>query len=192
MQNPLVTYLSLIESFTDEDMDRIAEAFLPRSYKEGETLFQAGRIANDLFFICRGVVKITTIKAHGDEVTQFFLKENQFCTILNSFTNRIPAEENIVAACDLSVLAVSHPRLMALYVDVPHLQAVIDRFTHQGLLEKIRVRNAYHGEDATARYQLFVLRQPDIALRVPLKDIASYLDITPQSLSRIRKNILKP
>jgi len=191
MQNPLIAYLSLVEAFTDEERENIVGAFQVRSYKEGEMLFQSGGVAGELFFICKGVVKITTVKTNGDEVTQFFLKENQFCTILNSFTNRIPADENIVAACDLGVLAVSHPRLMALYKDVPQLKAVIDRFTQQGLMEKIRLRNAYHGEDATARYQLFVLRQPDIALRVPLKDIASYLDITPQSLSRIRKNIVK-
>lgn len=191
MQNPLIAYLSLAESFSDEEQELITEAFQPRSYKEGETLFQAGTIANELFFICQGVIKITTIKPNGDEVTQFFLKENQFSTILNSFTNRIPAEENIVAACDLSVMATSQARLTALYGDVPQLKAVIDRFTQQGLMEKIRVRNAYHGEDSTARYQLFIMRQPEIALRVPLKDIASYLDITPQSLSRIRKNIVK-
>jgi CRP-like cAMP-binding protein len=191
MQNPLIDYLSLAESFSEEEQEIIADAFHACSFKEGETLFLAGKVANELFFICQGVIRITTIKPNGDEVTQFFLKENQFCTILNSFTNRIPAEENIVAACNLEVLVINYPRLAALYLDVPHLKTVIDRFTHQGLMEKIRVRNAYHGEDSTTRYQLFVMRQPEIALRVALKDIASYLDITPQSLSRIRKNIVK-
>ena len=191
MPHALIAYLALAESFSEDEEARVAEAFQPRSYKEGETLFQAGTVADELFFITRGVIKITTIKPNGDEVTQFFLKENQFCTILSSFTNRIPAEENIVAACDLSVLAIRHARLMTLYADVPQLKGVIDRFTQQGLMEKIRIRNAYHGEDSTARYQLFIMRQPEIALRVPLKDIASYLDITPQSLSRIRKHIAK-
>jgi len=56
-------------------------------------------------------------------------------------------------------------------------------------LDKIQVRNSYLGEDASLRYRNFLLRQPDIALRVSLADIASYLGITQQSLSRIRKNM---
>jgi CRP/FNR family transcriptional regulator, anaerobic regulatory protein len=189
MRNTLIAYLSLLNPIPEADEVLITEAFRPRAYKSGETLFQAGGAANELFFICQGVIKITTIKPNGDEVTNFFLKENQFCTILHSFTNRLPAEENIVAACDVSVLAVTWPHLMALYEKLPYLKAMIDRFTQQGLMEKIRIRNAYHGEDSTTRYQLFIMRQPDIALRVPLKDIASYLDITPQSLSRIRRKV---
>jgi CRP-like cAMP-binding protein len=56
-------------------------------------------------------------------------------------------------------------------------------------MRKIQLRNTYAGTDASARYQLFLELQPDISLRVPLNDIASYLGITPQSLSRIRRNI---
>ena len=56
-------------------------------------------------------------------------------------------------------------------------------------MEKIATRNAYMGEDATTRYLKFIQRQPEIALRVPLSDVASYLGITQQSLSRIRRNI---
>jgi CRP-like cAMP-binding protein len=55
-------------------------------------------------------------------------------------------------------------------------------------MEKVRLRNSYLGQEADYQYRLFVAQQPDIALRVAVKDIASFLGITPQSLSRIRKN----
>jgi CRP-like cAMP-binding protein len=67
------------------------------------------------------------------------------------------------------------------------MNELIDRITYQRLLDKIQIRNAYLGQDSATRYKLFMEQEPDIALRVPLKDIASYLEITPQSLSRIRK-----
>jgi hypothetical protein len=76
-----------------------------------------------------------------------------------------------------------------LYETIPYFKALIDGITQQALYDKIQIRNAYMGEDATTRYQKFMVRQPDIALRVPLSDVASYLGITQQSLSRIRKNI---
>jgi CRP-like cAMP-binding protein len=72
---------------------------------------------------------------------------------------------------------------------LPYLKQLIDQITQQALLDKIDLKNSYLGHDSTCRYKIFMTRQPDIALRVPLSDIASYLGITPQSLSRIRKNI---
>jgi CRP-like cAMP-binding protein len=66
----------------------------------------------------------------------------------------------------------------------------LDNITKQALLNKIALRNSYIGEDATTRYQKFIVQQSNIALRVSQTDIASYLSITKQSLSRIRKNIL--
>jgi hypothetical protein len=59
----------------------------------------------------------------------------------------------------------------------------------QRLLEKIRLKNIYSGEDSAGRYRLFLREQPEIAGRVPLGHLASYLNITPQSLSRIRRQL---
>ena len=99
------------------------------------------------------------------------------------------AEETIQAACNTEVLVITKTRLLDLYKKMPYLQTLIDQITQQRLLDKIQIRNTYLGQDAMTRYKLFMMRQPDIALRVSLKDIASYLEITPQSLSRIRKNL---
>ena len=142
-----------------------------------------------MFFIGKGVLRIVVINEAGNEVTHFFLKENQFCSILNSFNNQVIAHESIQAACDAEVLAISRAALDKLYNQLPYLKLLITQVTQQALLDKIAIRTAYLGQDSTTRYKMFMMRQPEIALRVPLSDIASYLGITPQSLSRIRKNI---
>jgi CRP-like cAMP-binding protein len=136
------------------------------------------------------VLKITVADEKGTDITHYFIKENQFCTILKSFDNGVNAPENIVAACDAEVLAVSRRELLTLYQKLPYLKTLIDQITQQRLLDKIQLRNSYLGKDAATRYKLFMMQQSDIALRVSLQDIASYLEITPQSLSRIRKNPL--
>jgi len=76
---------------------------------------------------------------------------------------------------------------MDLYARLPYLRELIDGVIQKGLIEKINTRNAYLGLDSAARYQLFLSRQPEIATRVSLTDVASYLEVTPQSLSRIRR-----
>jgi CRP/FNR family transcriptional regulator, anaerobic regulatory protein len=189
MYNSLVTYLQKFRHISNEDQQLIITAFSGRCYKEGAPLFQSGHICKEMFFICKGVLKIIVQNEKGNEVTHFFLKENQFCTILNSFNNQIQAEENIQAACDAEVLVISKSKLLLLYEKLPYLKSLFDQITQQALLDKIQIRNSYLGQDSSTRYRLFLTQQPDIALRVPLSDIASYLGITPQSLSRIRKNI---
>lgn len=189
MSNPLITYLQLFKPLTQGDQVLILDTFEHRMVKEGDVLFRGGNVCREMFFICKGVLRILASNAKGQDVTHYFLSENQFCTILNSYNNNVVAEETIEAACDAEVLVITREGLSGLYEKVPSLQGLIDQITQQRLLDKIQLRNAYMGQDAMTRYKLFMMRQPDIALRVSLKDIASYLEITPQSLSRIRKNM---
>jgi len=189
MANALVELLRSFRNIPAEDEALIASAMAYRSYKEGELLFRGGKICRDMFFICKGVLRTMVIDESGNEVTHFFLKENQFCSILNSFTNEVTAHENIQAACDVEVLAITKAGLDRLYSQLPYLNALINQMTQQALLDKIAVRTALLGQDSTKRYKTFMIRQPEIATRVPLSNIASYLEVTPQSLSRIRKNI---
>ena len=76
-----------------------------------------------------------------------------------------------------------------LCLNLPFMADLVDRINQERLLEKIRLKNIYSGEDSTNRYKLFLREQPDIVYRVPLNHVASYLNVTPQSLSRIRRNV---
>lgn len=189
MATALISYLQLYRPIPEPDVKLISAAFKPQHLKEGDTLFNGDGICRDLFFICNGVLRIIMNNAEGRQVTHYFLKETQFCTILNSFTNQVPASEKILAACNTEVLTIRRKALFELYEQVPYLQELINQITQQALLDKIRIRNTYLGQDAATKYQLFLTQQADIATRVSQSDIASYLSITPQSLSRIRKSM---
>jgi len=189
MRNELISFLKLFRDIPVGDEALIAKVFEYRTYKEGEYLFKAGKACRELFFVCKGILRIKVINESGNEVTHFFVRENKLCSILNSFNNNVIANESIQAACDAEVLAIKRTALDELYFQLPYLKPLITEIVQQALLDKIAVRNAYLGQEATTRYKMFLIRQPEIAYRVPLSDIASYLGITPQSLSRIRKNI---
>jgi CRP-like cAMP-binding protein len=189
MDNQLISYLRLLKHIPKEDEGTITSHFEYKSFKEGDNLFENGKICREMFFVCSGVLRIVTINDKGIELTHFFLKENQFCTILQSFTDETPATAGIQACCNAEVLVITKTRLLGLCKQVPYMKEIIDQLNQLRLIEKINIRNTFLGEDAENKYRLFVVQNPDIALRVSLKDIASYLGITPQSLSRIRKNI---
>lgn len=188
MCGPLISYLNLFGDITPDEA-LIAAVAEHRVYREGEVLLRENSIAREMFFICKGVLKITSANEKGNDVVYFMLKENQFCTILNSFTHQEAAKSSIVAACDAEVLAIGRTALYNLYEQRPYIKQLITSITQQRLIDKIEARNMYMGKDAATRYKQFMMQEADIALRVPLADIASYLGITPQSLSRIRKNI---
>ncbi|WP_353720476.1 Crp/Fnr family transcriptional regulator [Dyadobacter sp. 676] len=189
MPQRLIAFLQLTKAIPPDDQETILNAFRLRDFREGDVLFKGGGVCQEMFFVLNGVLRIMVTNEKGNEVTHYFLKENQFCTILNSFNNHVTAHESICAACHTQVLSITKADLFSLYVRMPYLKAMIETITNQTLLEKIQIRNAYLGQDSAARYQQFLIRQSDIATRVPLSDVASYLGITPQSLSRIRKNL---
>lgn len=189
MHDKLISFFQLYRHLPEGDQTLISETFIYKEFNEGDYLFKAVKVCQEFFFILDGILRIVVRNEKRNEVTHYFLKENQFCTILNSFNNLVPAQESIQAACPVKVLSVSKTNLLALYQKIPYLKSLIDEITQQALLDKINLRNVYLGQDSTTRYNQFMMRQPEIALRVQLSDIASYLGITPQSLSRIRKNI---
>ncbi|MES2131631.1 MAG: Crp/Fnr family transcriptional regulator [Bacteroidota bacterium] len=189
MTEPLIDFLKLFRNISKEDAATITAACKHRTVAEGEVLLEQGKMAREFFFIIKGVLRIVSANDKGVPVIYFFLKENQFCTILKSFSSStIPANEGIEAACDAELLSITKEKLYQLYKQISYLKELIDSITQQSLLDKMELRNSYLGEDASTRYRNFSLRQPDIALRVSLSDVASYLCITQQSLSRIRKN----
>ncbi|HTD40204.1 MAG TPA: Crp/Fnr family transcriptional regulator [Mucilaginibacter sp.] len=184
-----ISYLSLFRNISKDDATIIEKELESRKVVEGEVLLDEGQMCREMFFVCKGVLRIVAQNEKGNKMAYFFLKENQFCSILNSFNNNVPSIEGIEAACDAEIIVLKKQKLLSLYEKLPYLKELITGITTQALLDKIQVRNSYLGEDASVRYRNFLVRQPDIARRVSLSDIASYLGITQQSLSRIRKNM---
>ncbi len=189
MESPLITHLLGYGSIPEKDRPLIEAAFERRGAKEGENLFKGSRVCRELFFIEEGVLRIVNINSIDVEVTYYFMSEQQFCCILHSFNDEVPASECILAASDATLLAISKPDLLALYGEFPYVKPLFEQSMQDRVMKKIQLRNAYLGLDAKSKYKLFLDQQSNIATRVPLRDIASYLEITPQSLSRIRKSM---
>lgn len=189
MKNTLITFLLHSGTIPENDRKTISEAFHEKNIREGDYLFAGGHVCKEMFFVCQGVLKIVMMREAGDRVIHYFLKQNQFCTILESFRHGVVAEEHIQAACHAEVLHISKTDLLKLYEKIPYLEARIEQIIQQGLLEKVRLRNLYLGHPAPERYALFREHQADIARQVSLADVAAYLGLTQQSLSRIRRNV---
>jgi CRP-like cAMP-binding protein len=185
----LVQFLTTYRSISDAEAEIIMSHFELKYFKEAAYLFTGGNVCNSLYFVVNGILRICAINDKGLDITHYFIKEHQFCTMLDSFNNGNIAQDSIQASSSVEVLEISRKNLRKLCLNLPFMADLIDQINQQRLLEKIRLKNIYSGEDSTNRYKLFLREQPDIVHRVPLNHVASYLNVTPQSLSRIRRNV---
>lgn len=188
-KDKILSYLSSFQKFSHEEKEMIASSFNVKHFREGDFLFPGEKACNDYFFVAAGVVRITAPDDEGRDITYFFIGEGQLCTILDSFNAGTVTQNRIQACCAAEILVINKNTLVSLLTKIPSLGNVLDQINQHRLLDKIRLKNAFAGKDSASRYKLFLSLQPDIAYRVPLNHIASYLDVTPQSLSRIRRNV---
>lgn len=189
MSNQLISFLQLYKPIREADQELISAEFEYKTFPEGSYLFEGMKVCSELFFICDGILRILVHQAAGKELTRYLLPADQFCTLLNSFNHEVPAPELIQAVCNVQVLAISKKNLISLYKRLPYLKVLIDEIIQRSLMEKNQIRNAYLEMEPSLRYEEFINDQPDIALRVPLNDVASYLGVSPQLINRLRKQV---
>lgn len=185
----LIQLLKSYRYFSDAEAEIISSCFEPKHFKELEYLFNGGKVCNSLYFVVQGILRIVTVNDKGVDVTHYFIKDGQFCTMLDSFNNGSIAKDSIQTSSPADVLEISKKGVEKLCKTLPFMTDLFNQINQQRLLEKIRLKNIYSGQDSTSKYKLFLKEQADIAYRVPLNHVASYLNVTPQSLSRIRRSL---
>lgn len=191
MKVDIIAYLLKHRHFPLEDQELISQAFTLKKYKTGEYLIKAGNVARQLFFISQGILKITIPHPESKDIVYFFMKENQFMTFLYSMYENSPCMEGLAAASYVEVYCISDVNLLKLYGSLPYLRALIDGIAQRSMADMVSNKNRYAVGDAAARYDSFLKNEPSIVKMVSLTDIASFLGITQQSLSRVRKAKLK-
>jgi len=100
MFDPFIQYLKQFREIPTEDVDMIESELLYRKVLEDECLLEEGRRSAEIFFICKGVLKVVSGNNTEDEVTHYFFSENQFIVDWESLQNGTPASISIKSACD--------------------------------------------------------------------------------------------
>ncbi|MEO1013303.1 MAG: Crp/Fnr family transcriptional regulator, partial [Bacteroidota bacterium] len=125
----------------------------------------------------------------GEEVTRYFIDENNFAVDLNSFNLRVPSSEYIQAIVPTRLIVFKRSDLENLSNTIIDWDKIIGQITNKALMEKVNRISPMLAENAKTRYIEFYKRFPTLANRIPLSYLASYIGITKNSLSRIRKEL---
>ncbi|NHA03689.1 Crp/Fnr family transcriptional regulator [Mucilaginibacter sp. HC2] len=177
---------------SEEEQALIEETLIKRFVKKRRNLLNQGDVSRYLYFVNKGVLRSYTIDKQGTEHVVQFALEGYWIADLCSFVTQTPGDINIDAIEDTEVLMLPHHELEILYEKIPGLEKFFRQLYQRAYVALQKRYNSSQSIIAEERYLELMLQQPDIAMRIPLIYIASYLGITAESLSRIRKKIASP
>ena len=176
-------------TFHPEEPKLFNQYFERMLIKKGTFLIREGEIEKYSYFVFDGLLRCWLFNHEGDEQTFWFCKEGTFSMSNISFTLQEKATFNVQTIVDSVVYRIDKQQANELYEAIPKVKTVFENLTAI-LLNKLLKRNIDLIKYSPEQYYLQMMEEYGITLNyIPLKDIASYLGITPQALSRIRKRI---
>lgn len=187
----LLKYLLEFGNFNEQQLELIRRNTHTRTLKKGEYFSEAGNIAQEIAFIQEGIFRICYYNKEGDEITKYFVEENNFAVDVNSYFNNIPSSEYIQAITDMELVIFNAESMENLSNTILIWDSVVSKITNKAMIEKFNKTSLMLAEDATTRYLNFHNRFPALVNRIPLNYLASYIGVTKHSLSRIRREISK-
>ncbi|MFN7325866.1 MAG: Crp/Fnr family transcriptional regulator [Chitinophagales bacterium] len=183
--------ISQIVGLTIEEKATVEKAFFQIEILKGESWIKQGTICDQVAFVVSGKLRNYYLDEAGNEITCFFVTPELFVSAFSSFLTNTPTHENITALEDTVLRVISKKGLEDLSALVPKMQ-VFRRVIAENLFILMEKRIAMlQSKSAFERYEKMLKEHPDIILSVPLQYTASFLGVTPQHLSRLRKDLLK-
>lgn len=185
----LRSYLEARATFTDEEFAFLRTVFVPLRLPAGSFLQRAGDAARHAAFVARGCLRSYVIDAKGKEHIVQFAPETWWLADSDSLSSGSPSQYFVDAIEDAELLLIDVPSHHRLVERVPGYAAALRAGLQRHAAAKdVRIVNALSAT-AEERYLEFRKTYPSIVQRVPQKMLASYLGISPETLSRIRKNL---
>ena len=174
---------------TDEEFHLISGFFVPKILKTRQFLLQEGDVSGRLAFVTSGCLREYTVDQKGNEhIIQFAVKD-WWVSDLNSFLSGAPSTHNIDALQDSELLLLEKPSREKLFEAIPKMERFFRLLLESNYISTHKRINDSLSASAEERYLTFIRTYPRMMEEIPQHQIASYLGITPQSLSRIRKEL---
>jgi len=186
----LKEFLLNIYHFSDEDLDMVLGCFYQESFKKGDYFLNAGKICNKISFLESGLFRLF-YQVDGEEKIMLFFAENEFMTDYFGFLTQSPSIRPIQALEDSIVYSIERKQLNLLFDKSKSWERVGRKLAESAYVTSVLKANRLLHDDYDTRLKTFIEESPTLIQRVPQYMIASYLNMTPETLSRVKKRIMK-
>ncbi len=189
MYDLLKTHFAKRINLTEEEFVRVTTFFIPKKLRKHQFLLNEGDVCKYATYVTKGCLRQYTIDAHGEEHVVQFAIEDWWISDMYSVLTGEPATYNIDALENSEVLLLERTQFEKLFTEIPKFERFFRLLLESNFVAKEKRIMGALSLSAEEQYLRMMQSYPNITQRVPQSQIASYLGITPQSLSRIRKEL---
>ncbi|PQJ76398.1 Crp/Fnr family transcriptional regulator [Polaribacter glomeratus] len=183
----LKNYISKRTDLSQKDIEVICNYFVSQKTSRNQVLINYYDVCYQYFFINKGCIRLYTINKEGIETSRYFAFESMFCTALPSFIDQKPACEYLQTIEASELLVISRDDFYKLVDRYPEFNNIYREILELGFITAQKRIYGFQGFDALEKVQWLIKNQPNLLLRVSNKMAASYLGISPSTLSRVKK-----
>ena len=188
MKEKVVSYFSAIQTLSADEAKAIADSTVIRKYSKGDFLVREGQYANDTFFVLEGLVRQYYL-IDGEEKTAAFFTENQW--VISLGTADVPSKYCWICEEDCYLLVGNDQKAQKIFDQFPRLEYIARKIVENAFIDYQHTINTYLTDSPEQRYIRLIESRPDLIQRIPQYQLASYIGVKPESLSRIRKRMAK-
>jgi CRP-like cAMP-binding protein len=191
MYDLILKNISRFIELNEEEKTYFISLLKIKKLRKKQYLLQEGEVCRCEYYVNKGCLRTYTINDKGQEHIVQFAIEDWWTGDMYSFLTQSPAFYTIDALEDAELICFDKPSLEALYIKVPKFEKFFRLLLQNAFIASQRRIADSMSMTADDRYCRFIDNYPKMEQRLPLKQIASYLGITPESLSRIRSQYNK-
>lgn len=185
----LAAYLKKNIDFGEEDLKIIMSYFKIIKTNKNEILLAHGKVSEFSYFVKKGCLRIYFINDEEKDSTRYIAFENQFATALVSFITKDPAEEIIQAIENSELFCISHDDFRYLMKIIPKWKDFYNVYLEKAYVNNSKRLMSFTTLSAAERYDQLFKINPNIVKRLPNKIVASYINVSNETLSRIKSKI---
>lgn len=189
MENKLFSFIEKYISLTDEEKNALLSLNLFRSVKKGTVLLKEGQKSQESYFVLRGCIRVYYMIDGEEKTTAFYTEMDAFtphCVINQT------GSDYFISCVEDSILTVSTADMEAeVNSQFPKFEIMCRKLSEELLAKQQLNFDEFKTSSPEQRYLNLIQKRPDLIQRVPQHQLASYLGIQPQSLSRLRARILE-
>lgn len=189
LEENLKSTLSKFTVLQDKDWEHLISSFEVKIFKKGDFIIKEGQVCNHIGFLNKGILRVFYTE-NGKEYTSYFNfgTRNPLISAFTSFFSRQPSKESIHALEDSEIGLIHYDRLQQLFEQSFAMQKLGRLMAEYNYILAIERIYSLQHKSAAERYNNLLQIYPQLINHIPHHYIASYLSITPESLSRIRKS----